>query len=170
MIIIGIDPGLDGAIALLHPDTLALERILDIPTIGAGKQRIVNIALLYASLMAALPEGEPVTCWLEYAAARPIQSVSATFKQGRVYGILEAITVCMGWPLHVVTPGKWKQHFGLARREWSNAERKAASRAHATRMFPSHADLFVRVKDDGRAEAALIALYGAEKIAIPVEP
>ena len=70
----------------------------------------------------------------------------------------------MGWPLHVVTPGKWKQHFGLARREWSNAERKAASRAHATRMFPSHADLFVRVKDDGRAEAALIALYGAEKM------
>jgi crossover junction endodeoxyribonuclease RuvC len=59
--------------------------------------------------------------------------------------------------LHYVTPAKWKKHFGLNRD-------KGVSRSKATERFPEYANLFSRVKDDGRAEAALIALYGAEQL------
>lgn len=169
MIIVGIDPGLDGAIAILRSDTMQLDRIIDIPTMGKGKQRIVNVAVLHGILDAETSLA-PVVCWLEYAASRPMQSASATCKQCRTYGNLEAIAVCLDWPLHVVTPAVWKTHFRLARKDWTNAQRKAASRAHATRMFPKHAELFSRAKDDGRAEAALVALYGAERSGVTTEP
>jgi len=54
-----------------------------------------------------------------------------------------------------VTPSKWKAHFGLTRD-------KGVSRGMAMQRFPEYAEKFKRVKDDGRAEAALIALYGQE--------
>ena len=167
MIIVGIDPGLDGAIAILRSDTMQLDRVIDIPTMGANKGRVLNLALLQVELtMCAI---ESVTCWLEHAASRPQQSAGATFKQGRTYGNLEAMAVFLGWPVRTVTPAVWKQYFGLvsrSTRKQTRTEMKAASRAHATRMFTKHAELFSRAKDDGRAEAALVALYGAEKMSL----
>jgi crossover junction endodeoxyribonuclease RuvC len=37
---------------------------------------------------------------------------------------------------------------------------KDASRARAMELFPDHLALFKRVKDDGRSDASLIALWG----------
>jgi crossover junction endodeoxyribonuclease RuvC len=52
-----------------------------------------------------------------------------------------------------VAPAIWKKHFGLS-------TDKDASRALAGQTFPDQADLWKLKKQDGRAEAALIALYG----------
>ena len=158
MIVIGIDPGLNGAVALLRPDTMKLERVIDIPTIGK-KPRVVDITKLFLHLSDIEHVDETVICWLEEAWARPAQGVSSSFKCGRVIGNIEAVMVCHGFPIRTVTPAVWKRHFGLA----AKGKTKHDSRAHATRMFPASADLFSRVKDDGRAEAALVALYGAER-------
>jgi hypothetical protein len=60
-------------------------------------------------------------------------------------------------PLHLVTPGKWKKHFQLT-------SDKEQSRELAIRLFPGSAFQFNRKKHHGRAEAALLARYGAETI------
>ena len=62
-----------------------------------------------------------------------------------------------GYEMHYATPASWKKHFKLSKD-------KGVSRATASQRFPQNAELFKRVKDDGRAEAALIALYGYEKL------
>jgi crossover junction endodeoxyribonuclease RuvC len=85
----------------------------------------------------------------------PGQGVTSMFNFGRSYGDVRGVIGAMEVPLHFVTPQKWKKHFGLS-------SDKEQSRLRAIRMFPAVADSFKRKKDDGRAEAALIALYGSE--------
>lgn len=45
-----------------------------------------------------------------------------------------------------------------------NGKGKDGSRARASELMPRHAGQWVRVKDDGRAEAALIALHGMREL------
>ena len=56
-------------------------------------------------------------------------------------------------PLTMVAPLKWKRALGVP-------ADKDGARARASQLLPAHAGLWCRVKDDGRAEAALIAYYG----------
>jgi crossover junction endodeoxyribonuclease RuvC len=53
-----------------------------------------------------------------------------------------------------ITPPTWKRAVGLT------LASKDAARSEAIRRWPNHAELFASVKDDGRAEAALIAIAG----------
>lgn len=94
---------------------------------------------------------------LEQVHAMPKQGVSSTFRFGQCYGALQMAVVGHGYEVHDVTPQKWKKHFGLS-------NDKGVSRSVASQRFPQCAELFKRVKDDGRAEAALMALYGAEEL------
>jgi len=68
-----------------------------------------------------------------------------------------------GYEVYYVTPAVWKKHFKLSKN-------KGVSRSLACQRFPEAADQFTRVKDDGRAEAGLIALYGAERILLGATP
>jgi crossover junction endodeoxyribonuclease RuvC len=54
-----------------------------------------------------------------------------------------------------VTVPTWRRAVGLPA-----SATKEQSRGEAIRRFPGHAAMFARVKDDGRAEAALIAIAG----------
>jgi len=92
---------------------------------------------------------------LEQVASRPGQSSVATFRFGMGYGALIACVAANKTPMHLVTPSKWKKHFNLS-------SDKDTSRQLAIQRFPDHYERFARKKDDGRAEASLIALYGAE--------
>ena len=69
--------------------------------------------------------------------------------------MVRGVIAASGVPLHLVSPAKWKRHFGL------DADKEKA-RALALRLWPTRADLFGRKKDHGRAEAALLARYFAE--------
>jgi crossover junction endodeoxyribonuclease RuvC len=80
------------------------------------------------------------------------------FRFGQQLGALEMAVAAKGHELRWVTPAKWKAHFGLV-------ADKGVARGLAIQRFPQHAKLFARAKDDGRAEAALIALYGAHVMA-----
>jgi len=79
------------------------------------------------------------------------------FRFGQGYGAIQMALAGHKIPTRLVTPSKWKSHFGLSRD-------KGVSRGLAMQRFPEQAQMFSRVKDDGRAEAALIALYGQEKM------
>ena len=151
-VIIGIDPGYSGAVAFLWPK-MKLE-IHDMPVLKNAKGKTeLNMHILHELLT---PEGdEPHMAFIEQVAAMRGQGVSSMFRFGETYGATQMAVAAHKIPIQYVTPAKWKGHFRLNRD-------KGVSRGLATQRFPDCADLFKRVKDDGRAEAALIALYGKE--------
>lgn len=154
MWILGIDPGFTGAIALYHPSTGQLV-VEDMPTVKDPKGRtILDMHTLFELLK---PTIRPVAAVLEHVSARPGQGAASTFRFGQGYGAIEMALAAHKIPTQYVTPAKWKKHFGLGKD-------KGSSRGLAQKRFAMNASEFSRVKDDGRAEAALIALYGHQKL------
>jgi crossover junction endodeoxyribonuclease RuvC len=76
------------------------------------------------------------------------------FSFGRSLGFVHAIATRAQAPLHFIAPSVWKGKLGLLNSD------KSASREKARTLFPAGAHHFARVKDDGRAEATLLAYYG----------
>jgi crossover junction endodeoxyribonuclease RuvC len=146
--ICGIDPGQQGAIAWLSSDGYLIE-VRDLPvTKGDGL-----IPAVLADWLRA-PGRMPAHAFVERVAARPGAGVSGMFRFGRGYGQIEGVLAAVGIAVTLVTPGKWKGALRIP-------ADKAASRARAAQLWPGLAGCFARVRDDGRAEAALIGLYGA---------
>jgi len=148
-VILGIDPGVTGGIAYLYPDGRVVAE--DIPVAGGE----VDVD----SLAARIRTYRPCMAVIERAGAMPGQGVSSTFKFGAAYGALRAVVAALEIPQHIVGPAVWKRHFSLDKD-------KERSRALAIRLWPG-TGWFSRKKDHGRAEAALIARYGAEAIGRP---
>jgi len=146
---IGIDPGASGAIAVLGPD--AELTVHDMPVMGPRAQ--VNAAAL-ADLLREATLGRPCHVWLEHAHAMPRQGVVSTFAFGRALGAIEGVVGALCLPLTFVSPMTWKRALGLTRD-------KRAAIARAVQLRPDAAPLLTRVRDHGRAEAILIALYGS---------
>lgn len=171
-VVVGIDPGLTGAIVTYFTPQSELI-ITDMPTcVIRGKTRIDEDKLLQYLLNEM---GFADLCVIELVAAMPGQGVAsmASFLRGagfiagacRMFALCKdtdpAVRIAPGPPVVEVPAAAWKPAVGLraavgARR----SERKNASRALATKLFPAYAGQFQRVKDDGRAEAALLAWYG----------
>jgi crossover junction endodeoxyribonuclease RuvC len=145
--ILGIDPGISGAIAFYFPDHPERISVEDMPIV-AGEVDAVTLAKRISAMA-------PDVAILERVNAMPGQGVSSTFKFGRSYGVVIGVIGAATIPLHLVTPAKWKGHLRLS-------SDKEMARALALRLFPACSDHFKRKKDHGRAEAALIARYGAE--------
>ena len=79
------------------------------------------------------------------------------FAFGRCRGVIEGVTAALGLPTVFLTPPTWKRAVGIPP---GAAGAKDAARSEAVRRWPAKASLFARVKDDGRAEATLIAVAG----------
>jgi len=155
MIIIGIDPGYTGAIAGLDTQTGSLV-VQDMPTVPSPKGKVMlDMAELHRFLD---PQGrQDIGVVIEKVSAMPRQGVSSTFRFGECFGAIQMAVVAHQLPYQLITPQSWKKHFGLT----SN---KGTSRGLASQRFPQYSKQFARVKDDGRAEAALLALFGFEKL------
>jgi crossover junction endodeoxyribonuclease RuvC len=141
--ILGVDPGITGGIAFLFANRVVAE---DIPTAGGE----VDVD----TLVRRVREMQPTLAIIERANAMPKQGVASTFKYGVAYGALRTVVALCNIPYRLVTPGKWKNYFGLD-------SDKEKSRALAIQFWPG-CGCFSLKKDHGRAEAALIARYGAE--------
>jgi len=142
--ICGIDPGAKGAIALLYS---SWAEIHDMPKLG----KEVN----GSEVSRIFKEFTPDHIWLEQVNSFGMGRTSA-YNFGQGVGVLKGVFQAMQIPFTLVTPQKWKKSYGLSKE-------KDYSRLLVTRMYPSLADQFVRKKDDGRAEALLIAKYGSEQ-------
>lgn len=144
--ILGIDPGLKGALGFYFP---AVQRVAleDIPTADGE----VSSPALAARLRAF----KPSMVVLERVHAMPKQGVSSTFKFGMSFGEVRGVVGALAIPLYLVTPNKWKAHYRLS-------SDKESARQMAMQIFPHNADRLNRKKHHGRAEAALLAKYGAE--------
>lgn len=143
----GIDPGISGAVAFYFTEAPSRVAVDDVPVVG-GEINAPELARL-------IRIHRPSLAVIERVSAMPGQGVVSMFNFGRSYGDVRGVVGAMDVPLHFVTPGKWKKHFGLS-------SDKEQSRLRAVRLFPACAESFKLKKHDGRAEAALIALYGAE--------
>lgn len=149
MIYIGIDPGMNGAVASLLPDGHLA--VWDTPTVPVKKGNDYLVASMVQILQRARMVGD-VAAVLEQGIAMPRQASTSTFKTGRGIGLWEGALAGLGIPYELVRPAQWKKAMGMPA-----GSDKTASRSYAQRLFPASCDQFQRVKDDGRAEAALLA-------------
>ena len=150
-IILEIDIGAAGAIAILNGDGDLID-VADMPVLQDGPKgrRAVNAPLLASIIFASHADH----AFVEYVGARPGEGAVGAFAFGRSRGVIEGVLGAAGISCSFIAPAAWKRGVGLS------LASKDASRAEAIRRWPGHATLFARVKDDGRAEAALIAVAG----------
>ena len=153
MRVLGLDPGATGALAMIDTELAALV-VCDMPStlIKVGKQHRRQISEFW--LADILRVYEPDAAWIERVHALPKQGVTSSFSFGLSYGLARGVLAALGVPVQLVTPQEWKREFRLG------ADKNEA-RIIAARLFPANATCFARAKDDGRAEAALLALFGA---------
>ena len=152
--IAGIDPGIGGAIAVLHGNALVELHDMPLITDRTGRQRVNPVAL--AEL---LRHAEPHLVLLEQVNAMPstgprrrTMGAQSMFNFGRGFGVVEATAQVLGLPLRFVAPATWKARAGLTRRP------KDYARTVALQLYPQ-ANLH-RKADGGRADAILIARFG----------
>ncbi len=156
--ILGIDPGLCGALVLLHQSRRI--DIFDIPTLKAkSRGREVNWSEV-ARWIDTIGAAHIDHAVIETASARPGQGVSSMFKFGYVCGGLRGMVAAYSIPVTMVSPQRWKREMGVP-------AAKDGARARATELLPESSEFFRRVKDHGRAEAALIALWGQRSLGDP---
>ena len=146
--IMGVDPGVSGAVAFYFPAHPKRIAVYDMPSIG----KEVNCPMLTEIIHQYAPE----VAYVEAVHAMPKQGVSSSFNFGMSYGMARGVISACGVPTKLITPTKWKKEFNLT-------SDKDQSRRLAILFWPE-AGKFDRKKDDGRAEAALIALYGSKQI------
>jgi len=142
-LILGIDPGKSGAFAVLNTHDMQVETY-DMPGTLEDKRALISGI------------GRVKCCWLERPFFPRMIGIKNAVTIAVAYGELKACLFFAGIPVFEVDPSAWKKTMRLS-------TDKNASRALASQYFPDASDQWARVKDDGRAEAALIALYGKGK-------
>lgn len=146
--IAGFDPGVSGALARLT-DGGDLLAVADMPVVEVrGRSRISAPAVAHL-----LREWQPRLAVIEQVGTRPGEGAVGAFSFGYGAGLLEGACAMAGIPVVFVQPAVWKRALKVT-------ADKGACRLMAQRLWPAHAASFARVRDDGRAEAALIAFHG----------
>lgn len=167
MIIIGADPGINGAIAAIDHNG-ELRGIRDLPTIelpggGTIKRRLngAGIVTVIRELVpaneAAIAYVEDVQAWGGLAASQLAAMVGSKLV---LMSILDLFASRI--EIRAVLPHVWKPYFGLRRgKDETTAAFKARSRGEALDRYPNAP--IHKAQHDGRAEALLIAVYGRDK-------
>jgi crossover junction endodeoxyribonuclease RuvC len=155
-IVIGIDPGLTGAIAGLNADG-TLRAVHDLPVIRSDSLAWINGGDLYSLICDLKQPGTACRVVIEQAQAMPKMSTTAMFHYGMGFGSILSIVQITGLRLEFVRPAVWKRALGLA----GANKHKGAALDKARLLWPD-APLQLR-KHDGRAEALLIAHHSLTK-------
>ncbi len=155
MFIIGIDPGISGAICFFEDGKII--DVIEMPSMSEGKKnkKQVNGNQLCNEIKLRLSEinDEKVCVVVEHVTAMPGQGVTSMFNFGQSFGIIKGICSAMQLPIHFVRPTKWKEYFNLINTS------KDASRSRAIEIFPKTSNQLKRKKDSNIADAILIASY-----------
>ena len=153
MIIIGIDPGISGAISVLENKKIL--EVYDTPTMIDGKKnkRQINSAQVSNIIKEVIKTGKEVVVVVEHVNAMPGQGVTSMFNFGQSFGVIKGICAALSLPIYFIRPTKWKKHFNLIKTH------KDASRTKVIEVYPEISNKLHRKKDSNRADAILIALY-----------
>ena len=154
MKLLGVDPGIHGGLSIVDVSGLVPQLVdaIDIPVTGVGAKERVDVQ----SVRDWIAQTAPQHAYIERAQAMPKQGASSGFKYGRAVGAIEAVVACCAIPLTIVEPSMWKKFHQLRGGD------KESGRQRALQLFPAAHALLAHKKDHGRAEAALIACFGAK--------
>ena len=153
MKVIGIDPGLSGAIAIL--DEKKVISIIEMPVMAEGKKnkRQMNSAQLVSIIRENIKASEEVAVVVEQVNAMPGQGVTSMFNFGQTFGAIKGVCAALNLPIFFVRPSKWKKHFELINSS------KDSSRTKAIEMYPSLSNQLSKKKDVNKSDAILIARF-----------
>lgn len=170
---VGIDPGLEGAVAVLDGEG-NLACLWDIPieyVKRKRRQKQVHLELL-DRIIAALPRYDRPAVHLEWPTTRPDEAAEASKNFGVGLGQLEALCMARGLEVVKLPPQKWKQDLGLPGKKhphYTPTEARKAACNFACRMIPNLERSTVYGPrggaKDGRAEALLMAWWGWSRTA-----
>lgn len=156
----GIDAGISGALAVYTPlngDKYILQ-IADMPSraskFGAAKGRKEVDENVLNGLIRSVNTTIHI-CLLETPHSMPRDGHVGAFSFGRSLGVVQGVLAANGVKVMPTMPAVWKSRLGLS-------TDKQKSLDLASKLFPTSAHLFKRKKDDGRAEAALLAYLAAD--------
>ena len=155
MLIIGIDPGISGAICFFENGEV--KNIIDMPSMAEGKKnkRQINGNQLFNEIKNNIKNisKSNICVVVEQVSAMPGQGVTSMFNFGQSFGILKGICSAMQLPMYFVRPAKWKKYFNLINSE------KDATRTRAIEIFPYFSSQLSKKKDANKADAILIASF-----------
>jgi len=162
VIVVACDPGLTGAFALYDTEagTLAVH---DTPTlkqsVGRNKDRAVLDHEAVINLLTGFQMLGATHFVIEHVQGLPGQSAPAAFNFAGAYFVPLMAARMLGYTIERVKPEIWK-----ARLRVPKDKNGTASRNRASEMLPAHKHMWPLVKHDGRAEAALIAVWAAQTL------
>jgi crossover junction endodeoxyribonuclease RuvC len=153
--ILGIDPGLSGAWALLDRAGTVLG-CDDLPVIRDHGTAWIDGPQLHDHVRQAIPSGsfQRIDAYIERVHSMPKQGVVSSFTFGLSFGSVLAGVQLLDASIRLVGAPEWKKSAGLSKD-------KHASRDRARLLFPTVR--LNRVKDHNLAEALLIAHYGLQQ-------
>lgn len=147
MKVLGIDPGMTGALAYYDGDELLL---WDMPVFEGSGRKELDVFALVKIFRQAMPLDRVL---IEKTVAMPKISGLSAYSMGKSEGALITSCAALDMPYSLVRPADWKKAMRCG-------ADKDLARKRATELLPKYAHLWDRKKDHGRAEAGLIALYG----------
>lgn len=150
----GIDPGLAGAVGFVSASG-AFHVVADMPVLPTSTGRRV---LDPAGLANLLRQYQPAFVLVERVGVRPGEGATGAFSFGHTFGGILGVLGTLELPHDLIQPAVWKRKAGIP----AGAD-KAASVLTAKRLLPAAAPSLARIKDDGRAEALLLALQAWER-------
>jgi crossover junction endodeoxyribonuclease RuvC len=146
--IIGVDVGALGAFALYVDGKL--DRVVDMPIVEVVRGGKAKRQVSAQGVAAVIKELAPTHAFVEKVGAMPGQGVF-----GRAAGIIEGALSALSVPVTYITPQMWMKSTGCGKG-------KDAIRHRCMELHPDDQHLFARVKDSGRADSVMIALYGTK--------
>lgn len=161
MIILGVDPGLSGAIVAIWENG-KIHSKLPFPTVPESRgRRVINLVQVSAYLR-TLPKIK--MAFIEKVHSMPKQGVSGVFSFGRSYGQLEGVITSLNIPLERVTPQAWTKE--MHKKVNPKLETKKRSFLVASRLYPNETFIAPRARTphSGLIDACLIALWGRKKL------
>lgn len=161
-LVIAIDPGIGGAIAAMRwwrGSQFASVHSMPVEEKKSGRRQVCTSELF--QLIGDITDKDPDARFIvEQVGAMPGQGVSGMFSLGDSFGCVRALASCFspGYPVRLEPPGVWKKAEGLIKKP------KSASLRLARRLYPEARPFLARAKDEGRAEAMLLAHYARYRL------
>lgn len=171
MRILGVDVGMGGAAAVFghrggpsnFPQVLD---VYDMRTVGEDGAKRIDVLHFHLWVREFMPD----RAYIENAMLMPSRPGPDGARRGmgaatggrymRSAGHQEAAVACAGVEVTLVSPAPWKRFFGLV------GPNKNQSIERAIELCPEAARWLSRKKDHNRAEAILIAVYGAVRMGL----
>lgn len=158
--ILAVDPGLSGALALYDEAQRGLLEVVAMPTFRKdpkSARRFLDEAELW-KLMGSWRLLHNCNRFVtEKVNGMPGQSAPGAFTFGTTYAFPLAYARALSMRIDRVEPAMWK-------RAMRCPASKEAARLRAGEVFPDKAHLWPLKGDDGKAEAALLAKYAGDNL------